>query len=356
MPGTYDDQDLDAAAGAGVLRSSDIAAFRAFVAKRRDDSVADDEAIRFATGFNDVFVAVATGLVFAATAALVQRLGPAAAAIAAESWALAEFFTRRRRLAFTSIVLTAGFIVGASFATGAFVAMATGGNAGDAPTAVGVAVVALVAGFAHWRRFRLPITVAIAASATALAAAILAESLVSSTWRPGAVDAAEAASGLALFALALWWDFSDPLRLTRRADVAFWLHLVAAPLITQSIFRLLFGWTANLASPIFGAATAAPVHHMGAAGAATGAIATYLALGLIALVLDRRAFLTSALVYFVIAVTQAFNSAGAASLSFAFAGLTVGASLLLLAAFWRPARRLTLTFVPAGLAARVPSA
>jgi hypothetical protein len=32
----------------------------------------------------------------------------------------------------------------------------------------------------------------------------------------------------------MWWDSSDRARLTRRSDVAFWLHLLAAPMIVQS--------------------------------------------------------------------------------------------------------------------------
>ncbi len=45
--------------------------------------------------------------------------------------------------------------------------------------------------------------------------------------------------GIGTFLFAMWWDSSDRARLTRRADVAFWLHLLAAPMIVHPVFTLL---------------------------------------------------------------------------------------------------------------------
>ncbi len=45
--------------------------------------------------------------------------------------------------------------------------------------------------------------------------------------------------GIGMFLFAMWWDASDRARLTRRSDVAFWLHLLAAPMIAHPIFTLL---------------------------------------------------------------------------------------------------------------------
>ena len=46
-------------------------------------------------------------------------------------------------------------------------------------------------------------------------------------------------AGLGVFTLAMWWDRSDRVRQTRRSDVAFWLHLLAAPMIAHPVFHLL---------------------------------------------------------------------------------------------------------------------
>ena len=43
--------------------------------------------------------------------------------------------------------------------------------------------------------------------------------------------------GLAIFATAMKFDMSDRNRVTQRTDIAFWLHLLAAPLIVHSIVR-----------------------------------------------------------------------------------------------------------------------
>ena len=45
--------------------------------------------------------------------------------------------------------------------------------------------------------------------------------------------------GVGVFLFAMWWDASDRARLTRRSDVAFWLHLLAAPMIAHPIFTLI---------------------------------------------------------------------------------------------------------------------
>src|SRR3546814_15233594 len=78
--------------------------------------------------------------------------------------------------------------------------------------------------------------------------------------------------------LAMWWDRSDRVRQTRRSDVAFWIHLLAAPMIAHPIFHLL-GVTdgGNIGS-----------------GAAVLVIGVYILFGLIALAIDRRALLVSA--------------------------------------------------------------
>src|SRR3546814_1917346 len=78
----------------------------------------------------------------------------------------------------------------------------------------------------------------------------------------------------------MWWDSSDPKRETRRSDVAFWLHLLAAPLIVHPVFSLL-GLTDGSASVM----------------EAVVVLLVYVGLGPTALAIDRRALLVSALAY-----------------------------------------------------------
>src|SRR5437588_323954 len=85
-------------------------------------------------------------------------------------------------------------------------------------------------------------------------------------------------AGLITFALALAWDMSDPMRRTRRSDVAFWLHLLAAPAIVHPAFGLL--GLARLS--LFGAVTG--IAPQAGPGGAILAFAIYAALGGVALI------------------------------------------------------------------------
>ena len=143
--------------------------------------------------------------------------------------------------------------------------------------------------------------------------------------------------GVGMFLFAMWWDASDRARLTRRSDVAFWLHLLAAPMIVHPVFTLLGLNTGN----------------SGALGGLV-VIALYVALAVTALAIDRRALLVSALAYVLFALNQLFETAGAVELNVALTALVIGSALLLLSAFWHQARAAIVTRLPGGLRSHLP--
>ena len=338
----YSEDDLEAAMAAGALTPEAATAFRDFMARRRQTSPVDEESFRLLTGFNDIFVAIAIVLLLVALGWLgsltTSPLG--GLLVAAASWGLAEYFTRRRRMALPSIVLLFG-LVGGAFAMGQQVI-----RLGGAETLAGTdfvrqtglrmalaAAVAALAAFAHWRRFKVPVTVA--AGAGAVAGTVLA---LASALAPGLREfflPLVFLAGIALFCLAMWWDAGDRERKTRRSDVAFWLHLAAAPLIVHPAFSMLGG---------------------GELGRAGLAVAIYLGLALVALAVDRRALLVSALFYVLYAMSALFKAAGSLNESFALTALIIGSALLLLSAFWHHARRRVVALLPAGIRARLPAA
>src|SRR5205085_2327576 len=63
------------------------------------------------TGFNDIFVTIGLALFLGALTYLMNGEGPAwtGVVLAVASWALAEIFTRKKRMALPSIVLLAVF-------------------------------------------------------------------------------------------------------------------------------------------------------------------------------------------------------------------------------------------------------
>ena len=331
----YSDDDLDAAAAAGILSADTARAFRDFVAQRQSDYGADEESVRLVTSFNDIFVTIAAVLLLSALGWLSGKVSPVlgGASVAVASWAFAEYFTRQRRMALPSIALLLAFVWGVFSAGLGFLKVEDFAHGG-----FGVAAcAALAAGAAalHWRRFMVPVTIAAGAAAAAMALLALGLALVPALrafWLPLLFVA-----GLALFALALRWDSSDLARKTRRSDVAFWLHLTAAPMIVHPAFALL-GES--------GAST----------GAALGAVAIYGILAVLALMVDRRALLVSALVYVLYAAATLFQAVGSSAESFALTALVIGSVLLTLSAFWHHARRLVLRPLPAALRQRLPAA
>ncbi|MDP5103516.1 MAG: hypothetical protein NWP98_06285, partial [Erythrobacter sp.] len=264
--------------------------------------------------------------------------------VAAAAWPLAEFFTAKRRMALPSILLLLAF-VGGVFATGlgGVLWIADGGDQNDTIAAVllaGAALVAAGAAWLHWRRFMVPITVAagsaaLAGTALALIAAAVGPDNLGKTMMLSLVLVA----GLAVFAFAMRWDISDRARTTRRSDVAFWLHLTAAPMIAHPIFALL-GVTDGDNPGV---------------GAAIGVLGVYVAFGLVALATDRRALLVSALVYVLFALTFLFQEFGAVELNFALTALVIGSALLSLSAFWQPIRRAVVTLLPEHMQELLPA-
>ena len=375
----YSEDDINSAVAAGALSPDSAAAFRAHMTRVREMPRGDEENFRLVNSFNDIFVSIAIVIMLVAAYAIggaiagvfapmtdfpLQGANDAAMdswseqyaynsaiarllsglLIAATAWPLAEVFTRRRRMALPSILLLLAFVGGvfsAMFGIGEALVRDWSGTVG-ALIISAAGLVAAGAAWLHWRRFMVPITVA--AGVGALAVTVL--SLI-----VAALDAAGVAepgtallwlvliAGLIIFAFAMRWDISDRERTTRRSDVAFWLHLLAAPMIAHPVFYSL---------GIMDGGDAVGV------GGALAVVAIYVLFGLVALVVDRRALLVSALAYVLAALAFLFDRFGAVELNFALTALVIGSALLSLSAFWTPLRSRLVAALPAVWQARVP--
>jgi hypothetical protein len=344
----YSDADLDAAVSAGALTPEAVASFRSYMAEASASAVEDEEHFRLLTGFNDVFVSIAAILILIA----VHSFGEPPfnhVLTAAASWGLAEYFTRRRRMALPSILFLFSF-VGSVFQFGMSLSEPELQNFEVQGVAVRVGISAAMAAAAAqvpWGRFMVPITPAVGAvAAIATLAALLLSAFPSA--RPY-LPQLLMSGGLAIFALAMRWDISDLQRKTRRTDIAFWLHLAAAPLIIHPAFSLL-----GLSGLKFWLPQA--VGETAGLFAALVAVAIYVGLALVALAIDRRALLVSALIYVLFATSSLLRAAGSITSSFALTALVIGSALLLLSAFWHPTRRLVISRLPAAFRSRLPAA
>ena len=335
--------DLEAAVTAKLLTAGQRDALTEFVRTRNRATLgADEEQFRFITSFNDIFVTIAVALLLFAVGFIGGQFEPwvAAGSVAAVSWALAEHFTRVKRMSLPSIVLLLTF-VGSSFATaGTVITAITGleGNVGIGEGSVYAVIAGLVtcaAAAAHWRRFQVPITVA--AGAAAVSGIVVSLVAASSAGNVQFVLGATALCGVAMFAVAMRFDFSDRERSTRRTDIAFWLHFFAAPMIVHPLF-VLSGVRGGILSNI----------------EAAGVVATYLVLTAVALAIDRRAFLVSALLYMGWAVQALFEGAAPVEMGVAYTALVLGLFLVLLSAGWRPIRSRVVAMLPSDLSTKLP--
>jgi hypothetical protein len=355
----YSQQELDDAVAAGVITADAANALRAHVERQRSTAIPDEEQFRLITGFNDIFVAIAAAILLFAIGWIGQSIGKsmgltieidgpsflAPLAVAATSWGLALYFTARRRMALPSILLLLAF-VGGAFATSLLgLALAVGPDHVNNNSTLGgilAATSAAIAGGAalmHWRRFHVPITVAAGAAAGAgIFVGLLVAGLGQDPERvKNVILALVLLIGIGIFLFAMWWDASDRQRITRRSDVAFWLHLLAAPMIVHPIFTLL-GLNNGSVS----------------LGEGLSVILLYIALGLTALAVDRRALLVSALAYVLWALADLFKRFGAVELNIALTALVLGSALLLLSAFWHQARSAIVKPLPESLREKLP--
>ena len=318
----YSEAELDEAVAAGALTPADAAALRGFADARRSTPHIDEEEFRLITSFNDIFVALAIVILLVAVAGITGSLTPqlAGPAIAATAWYLALFFTARRSMALPSIILLFAFVGGLSSGIAAV---------GAGP--IFSSIVAAGAAYGHWRKFRVPITPAAGAAALVSLLVAVVGSLTGDANRFGTLLLLTTfVGGLATFALAMWWDASDPSRVSRRSDVAFWLHLLAAPLIVHPIF-----WLTGLAK---GSSDV---------GGAVAVLAMYAAMSIVALAIDRRALLVSALAYVLWALGNLLFQFGSLGTAIPLTALVIGSALLLLSAFWHKARRGVVMLLPA---------
>lgn len=315
----YSDSELDQAVAAGALQAGEVERLRAFQASRRSTPAIDEEEFRLVTSFNDIFVTLAIVIALFAVGSLGALVAPivGAAAVAGVAWPLSMLFIARRRMALPSIVLLAAFVVGIGIA----IASIGGGPLG--------ACAAAVAAWWHWRHFHVPITVSYGTGALVVLWLSLVGNGRTAFGHGQQTLAAMLVAGIAVFAVAMWWDRSDPARLTRRSDVAFWLHLQAASLIVHPLF-----WMTGLA------------RGSTSVGGAVTVLAVYLILGLVALAIDRRAILVSALAYVLFALGSLLFKVGDLSLAIPLSALTIGSALLLLSALWHQARRLLVRRLP----------
>lgn len=345
-----DTDDIRAAVGSGLITEGQAASLTALAHSRRgarEGLDPGDEPFELFRGFNEVFVMVglvilSAGWMGVAGWAIYDQLETwkstaifYSAITAGLIWLLAEYFVRRRRMVGPAILISVMFAGNAAFGFTQQFAQVFMLAREDYSSLILPGFLTVGATFVFWLRFKVPFAMAI------IAIGLFATALLAAATRSGTpqditdifVFSAESsfawitlALGIATFLVAMYFDGSDPHRVTRRSAQGFWLHLVAAPMIINTVALSILS-NENDASY-------------------TAILIAMACFAVVAVVIDRRSFLLAAIAY-VVSVLFTLNPALEDS-SAAFLILGLGLFLVLLGAFWARIRAFFLTVLPLG--------
>ncbi len=336
--------DLRAAVGAGLVSEAQAASLQALSDSRRgarEGLREGDEPFELFKGFNEIFIVI--GLIILATGWItVNGISMAGQVTHFQSqitwtavigggilWGLSEYFIRRRRMVAPAIALSILFAGNAGAGLSAYFSepfMIAQQDYSSLPMPLLLTTGAVLL---FWLRFKVPFAMAL------IALGVFALALLIAGQNAGAPDQfsdlfllsangpfayVTLAVGLAVFAVAMWFDLSDPHRVTRRSAQGFWLHVVAAPALVNTIALSLMAQE-NSSSDVM--------------------LLTVLAVfALVAIVIDRRSFLIAAIGYIVTLASTVFDGEGAA-----MTVLALGVFLVFLGAFWTRIRATLLSLI-----------
>jgi hypothetical protein len=250
----------------------------------------EDEPFELFKGFAEIFVSLGLILLISSAVAFATVLGGVFAitlGLAGLCWLAGTYFTLKRRMTLPSIVLVTGYSMGA----GGFIGwMMTAIDVTDSGFAVVLfGVLGILAMLIHFRRFRVPFSMFLAGLygvfvVFGFAAEVSLGDMFASDWdamfdlrQSTAFALTTLIFGLCAFIAAIWFDMQDPHRVGRMARSAFWLHVLAAPAMVNTVMMTAFNVP-------------------GAAGIALTVVGLILVTAF-ALIIDRRSFLTAGLGY-----------------------------------------------------------
>ncbi len=288
---SLEEDDIRAAVSAGVLSESQAAGVLALAQQRRGarrHMVAEDEPFEFFRGFAEIFVTVGLAMLLGGILAYTVIFGGGVGVPfigLAVTFGLSFYFIRKRRMNLPGMFLAASFGV---FLNAAILVV----TSGTVPDMVGLPrVVGLVgmAGMAiYFVIFRLPFAMFVFGVYGLITTYAFVTDDRIRLWRnlpDGLFDLASGSSlalgsllfGLAAFGLGIFFDMRDPHRVSRWSATGFWLHILAAPALVNTMAMTLYN-----------------------RGDTTGYILTgllLLAVSILSLIIDRRSFMTAGIAY-----------------------------------------------------------
>jgi len=337
---SLDKDDIRAAVASNILTEPQAASLMALADRRRgtrENMDGLDEPFELFRGFNEVFIVIGLVILYSGWMGLTgislllsdnengSTLVYGVISVIV-TYVLTRYFTVKRRMVAPSIMLVvlmmlSGLQIGASLAN-------LMGFSGASMLACAVTLSTLLLA-AYYFMFRIPVTVFfIALGVFVVTGALVVQGGVNTPsfndffmlTNNGPYAYITIILGLIGLAIALRFDMSDPHRVTRRASSGFWLHVIAAPAIVNTVaLTLLEG--GGIASQII--------------------LLGFLAMmAVFAMIIDRRSFLVAGIGYIVaLAITILDGNA-------AIVILILGLGLVFLGAKWEGLRARIMDALP----------
>lgn len=338
---TIENDDLRAAVSAGMISEAQAASITKLSDERRGYRAATakiDEPFELFKGFNEIFIVVGLIILYTGWTTITGIAAFTGSNDKGSSFLLfgvvqlitvavmTYYFTTKRRMIAPSILLSIFFALGALQIGFAIIKITDSPDTLSLTVASAVAAISMIA---YWCFFRIPFSLMLAALSTFAFAIGLSSSggndiqslsdlfLLSTDWSFSMITLG---LGLCAFFIALRFDMSDPHRVTRRSANGFWLHILAAPAIVNSIALTLYS-NATLASFLL-------------------LLAFLIAIALAAIIIDRRSFLISGIGYMIALIFTVLDG------SYGLVILLIGFGLVLLGSNWEKLRCKLLNGLP----------
>lgn len=303
---------LQKAANKNIIEAHQVDALYDFLQHEAPARATDEnreEPLKFVRSFGDVFITLGIILLLVASNKLAisgyYYLLPAAAFVL-----LAEWLVKRRRLSLPGIAILIAILFFINRALSI-----------EHPQASVITLAALgISSLLFYLRYRMPFSLlplalsGVAIFVLQLGLDILQQPLILLV------------PGLMLFVIALSFDVQDPRRESHLSDSAFWLHLVASPLIVHSVMVSILlsqqGWTHWLSKELL-------------------MVIFFIGFFLLALLLDRRAMLVSTQLYVIYALTQLLhNNLSRSENVMIYLLMLLGLFVIFFGTYWYRTRRL----------------
>ena len=313
----------------------------------------DPEQLRFISGFGDFLVVIGIILFTVGTGFLVGMAAPWVGGLmfALATWGVAEYFTRKRRIALASIVSALFF----AFGTYLTALIALGTESLDASNVFGQSNTFLALGFSaislipYYIRFKTPIIPVIFLGAIFLTGYTFFDKNPSDL---GKIYTHYLAPifGIIILVYATRLDYLNPDRRGAQSDLAFWLHLLAASLIVHPVMS----WSSFDYSSVVNDEIKRTLAYEIQSKIRLSIISIML---IIAILFNRRAIIVSALIYIYTSISILVDIDSmhyGVSVGVYVSILAVGSLILVLSIGWYPIRQILLRIVPLRLRRLLP--